>query len=207
LDVVGGRLTRELACVAVEVDGTRVPVFYVQGDQINAIGPWTDNTGAMDVRVILNPGRSNEIRSAAASATVAEFSPAFFTFNTKSIAAINSTRGGIVADPAVIAGGTPAKPGDVVTLYGTGFGWTTPVFGSGEFSTGAAPVREAATVTIGGTTLAAADVLYVGLSPDAPGFYQINVRIPAAAADGDLPVSIRIGGVATQAGATIPVKR
>jgi len=33
------------------------------------------------------------------------------------------------------------------------------------------------------------------------------VRVPASVADGNAAVTIRIGGVATQDGATIPVKR
>ena len=63
-------------------------------------------------------------------------------------------------------------------------------------------------MTIGGITLGPDDVPYAGLSPGSvSGLYQFNVRIPATVSDGDLPVVIRVGGVATQDGATIPVRR
>jgi uncharacterized protein (TIGR03437 family) len=60
---------------------------------------------------------------------------------------------------------------------------------------------------MGGVTLASADILYAGLSGDAPGLYQFNVRVPANLPDGDTPVVVRIGGAETQAGASIPIQR
>ncbi|MCL4851997.1 MAG: hypothetical protein KJZ78_11540, partial [Bryobacteraceae bacterium] len=39
------------------------------------------------------------------------------------------------------------------------------------------------------------------------GLFQFNVRLPESMADGDLPVVIRIGGLETQNGVIIPVKR
>jgi uncharacterized protein (TIGR03437 family) len=60
---------------------------------------------------------------------------------------------------------------------------------------------------IGGVTLIPQDVLYSGLSPNSiSGLYQFNVRVPASAPDGDVPVSITIGGFTTQSGTTIPVQ-
>jgi uncharacterized protein (TIGR03437 family) len=56
-------------------------------------------------------------------------------------------------------------------------------------------------------TLSPADILFAGLSPEYPGFYQFNLRLSPALADGNAPVSIRIGGIETQAGVTIPVRR
>ncbi|MBI1789277.1 MAG: hypothetical protein HYR60_17220 [Acidobacteria bacterium] len=207
-DLISGKIPDELACVGVEIAGKRVPVFYVQGDLIKAQALTTDNVGPVDVRVILNPGRPTQIRGAAAMVQMADYAPAFFTFNGKSIAAQNASNNNMVlADPSVAAGGVAAKPNDIVILYGTGFGLTDPVFLEGEYSIGLAPLRDKATVTIGGTTLPDADVLYAGLSPAFPGFYQFNVKVPASAPDGDVPVTIRVGAGSTQPGATIPVKR
>ena len=41
---------------------------------------------------------------------------------------------------------------------------------------------------------------------DAPGLYQVNVRVPDVP-DGDQPVSVRVGTSVTQGGVTIPVKK
>ena len=63
-------------------------------------------------------------------------------------------------------------------------------------------------MTVAGTTLAAADVLYAGVSPGSiSGLYQINIRIPANTADGNIPVILRIGGQSTQSNAIIAVRR
>ena len=108
----------------------------------------------------------------------------------------------------MVDSGRPAKPGEVVSLYGTGFGATNPSVPAGQLASGVASITTPITVAIGGATLSSSDVLYAGLSPGSiSGLYQFNVRIPASASDGDLPVIITIGGVQTQTGATIPVQR
>ena len=204
-DFVDGAFPKELACVAVEIGGKRAAVTYVQNDQINFQVPTLAGVGPMQASVILNPGRPNELRSDVATVTITAYAPSFFTFNGKSIAAL-TTGFKILADPAVVPGGVPAKPGDTVLLYGTGFGFTDPVYQSGEIAAGQTKIKDPLTITIGGTTLAASDILYAGLAPQSiSGLYQFNVKIPASAANGDLPVTITIGGVSTQAGATIPV--
>jgi uncharacterized protein (TIGR03437 family) len=206
-DMRDGKFPTELACVAVEVGGEKVPLVYVQGDQINAQAPTTVARGPLQVRVILNPGRPNEVRSDVATVQMTEYFPALFTFDGTSVAARHAD-GTIVGDPARLAGSTPAKPGETIQLYGTGFGATNPVYLAGELAAEAARLRDPFSVTIGGTTLAAADVPYAGLSPQSlSALYQFNVKIPDSAADGDVPVSVMIGGVRTQTGAVIPVKR
>ena len=215
-DIVSGRFPSELACVGVEIAGRRVPVTFV-GDvgggrqQINVQAPTITSTGPTEVRVITQ-GASGELRSDAFSATASTYSPSFFLFSDasgpKSIAARHADFS-VLADPAVVPGATPARPGEVVLLYGTGFGYSNPVFQSGEITLGQARLTDDFTVTVGNVTLAAADILYAGLTPDSiSGLYQFNLRLPETVADGNVPVVIRIGGVSTPAlGATIPVRR
>jgi uncharacterized protein (TIGR03437 family) len=62
-------------------------------------------------------------------------------------------------------------------------------------------------VSIGGTILNAADVVYAGLAPgNISGLYQINVRVPASAANGDLLIGMAVNGEQSVAGTTIPVQ-
>ena len=205
-DLVDEKVPKEFACLAVEIAGQRAPIFYVQPGQINAQAPTLVASGPVSAQVILNPGRANEIRSPLLSGVPMQFyAPALFTFNGRSVAA-RRLDGTIVSDPRVVAIGTPAKPGEVVVLYGTGFGVTEPVYQAGELP-GAVRLSEQVTVMIGGTTIAASDVLYAGQAPGSAGLCQFNVRIPAAAPDGDLPVSFSIRGFQTPGEITIPVKR
>jgi len=204
-DFVAGAFPKELACIAVEIGGKRAAITYVQNDQINFQVPTTVGAGTQQAVVIANPGRPNELRSDAATVTVTNYAPSFFTFNGKSIAAL-TTDFKILADSAVVAGGVKAKPGDTVLLYGTGFGVTDPVYQVGELADALTKVRDPFTISIGGTTLAASDVLYAGIAPGSiSGLFQFNVKIPASAPNGDLPVVVTIGSLSTQTGATIPV--
>ncbi len=206
-DFVNGSFPQQLACVAVEIAGRRAPLTYVQTDQINFQVPTLTHTGPVPVVIILNPGRPNELRSDQGTVTVAQYSPAWFTFGGRSIAATTAD-GRIVADPAVVAGGVAARRGDIVTLYGTGFGLTEPVYQAGEIPGGVARLRDPITITVGGTMLAASDILYAGLAPGLiSGLYQFNIRIPMGVSPGVVPVVATMGGVSTQtAGGGIPVQ-
>ncbi len=207
-DIRANTFPLRLACVGVEVAGGRVPVAYVKTDQINAQAPTLDLDGPVQVRVILNPGFANEIRSDVATVEMRTFSPAFFLFpNSTSVAARHSEDNSIVADPSVVPGASPAKPGEWIVLYGTGFGPTEPIYQAGEIPSGIARLREPFTVTIGGTTLRREEIYYAGLSPGSiSGLYQFNVRVPESAPSGDVPVEVRISGYVTPR-ATIPVRR
>jgi uncharacterized protein (TIGR03437 family) len=207
-DFVDGNYPKQLDCVAVEVAGTRAPITFVRQSQINAQVPSINDLGPVEVRVILNPGTPNEIRSEPWRATPMQlYAPAFFTYGPGSIAATD-TAGNTLADPAVVPGGKTASPGDVVVLYGTGFSVTRPFYASGEMPADQAGLRDRYTITIGGVSLRPEDILYAGLVPKAiSGLYQFNVRVPASVGDGNVPVSIHMGSYETQKGLSIPVKR
>jgi len=208
-EFVDRKFPTQLNCVAVEVGGVLAPISHVRTDQINAQLPSIPDLGNVPVRVILNPGRPNEIRSDVAMVVVSEYSPAFFLYpGSRSIAGLFPNSNVPVASPAVVAGGRPAQPGDIVTLFGTGFGPTEPFYQAGEFALGEARIRDSFTVTVGGTQLAREDVLYGGLSPGSiSGLYQFDIRLPRTLPDGDVPVVIRIGGAASDQSVTIPVRR
>ena len=206
-DFVDGAFPQQLACVAVEIGGRRAPITYVQTDQINFQVPVSTPSGAVPLTVILNPGRPNEVKSDVATVTVNSHAPAFFTFSGKSIAAQTSDFK-TIANAADVPGGVPARRGDVVILYGTGFGVSEPVYQAGEIASGQARLRDAVTITVGGTTLAAADILYAGLAPgNISGLQQFNIRIPQSAATGNVAIAITVGGVTTASvGAVLPVQ-
>ncbi len=201
-DLVSGRLPTQFGCIAVEIDGQRSPVFFVGQNQINAQAPIINRSGEMGVRVILNPGTSGEVATDEAKVQWNFYSPALFQIDATSVLIIDASQ-----NNSIVTFTAPAKPGDIVVLYGTGFGYSNPVWQPGEFSNGLSPVRDPYVVMVGGAELPAANILYAGLSSAAPGLYQFNLKLPDGLADGDAPLSIRIGGYQTQAGLVIPVKR
>lgn len=208
-DLAGGMFPKQLACVAVEIGGVRTPLTYVQPDQINFQAPASLTlTVPANLVVVLNPGAANELRSDVFSQVPVAYVPAFFTFNGKSVAAQFAGTASIVANPAVVASGRPAAPGDLITVYGTGFGPTNPGWQAGDLPDRASFLTATPTVLMGGVVLTPSDIFYAGLVPSQiSGLYQFNLRIPAGVPDGDVPISITVGGVTTQAAATVPVKR
>lgn len=206
-DFLNNAFPKQLACIAVEIDGKRAPISYVQGNQINAQVPATTSTGPVSVKVLLNPDLPAQVASNAGTVQLQSTAAGLFTFDGKSVAAQIAGSSDIVADPSLVPGARAAKPGELVTLYGTGFGPTNPAVAPGDIATAQATVTTPITVTIGGVTLSASDVLYAGLSPGSiSGLYQINARIPASLADGNATVVIQSGGTSTQSGTTIPIK-
>ena len=206
-DFVNGAFPQQLGCVAVEINGARVPISYVQGNQINLQAPTLTQTGPATVAVVVNPGTAAESRSALVNLTsLQSYSPAFFTFNGTTVAAV-ALSGLPVANPSVVATGLPAKPGDIISVYGTGFGPATSPVAAGVIATTADTVAAAYSVLVNGVTLAPADVLYAGLSPGSLcGLYQVNLRVPIGTPDGNIPIAISIGGVTSPPGITLPVK-
>ena len=163
----------------------------------------------MNVRVIMNPGRPNELASAVGTLRVQNFSPAFFTFNGRSLAARVPNGGPIVAGASLgIPGARPARPGEIIELYATGLGATQTAVLPGTISPNEAIATTGrVTVSVGGTVVPDADILYSGLAPgNISGLYQVNVRLAPTLANGDVPILMTIGGAQSVAGTTIPVQ-
>lgn len=216
-DFVNGGFPSALGCVSVQATGPGIsqpvflPIAYVEAGQINAQMPRFSGTGPVTLQVILNPGAPNQLMSDVGTFNnqLQPFAPAFFQLlPSTSIAAQFGGTANVVANPSVVASGRPARPGDIVTLYGTGFGDTNPLVPAGQLApAGTSPLTNPITVQIGSVTLSPPDILYAGLSPGSiGGLYQFNVTIPPTTPSGDIPVTITIGGSQTQAGATIPVQ-
>ena len=217
-DLVNGNWPTELGCVGVQVttpDGTasRVPVFFVSPGQINAQAPKFAAGGQAQVQVILNPDANppQKVVSNIYQVKAAPVAPSLFTFNgqgTGNVAALDANKNnGYLADPSVVPGGVSAAPGDIIQIYGTGFGDTNPAYQPGVFAEVSPLPRltNPVSVTIGGVALSAQDIQYAGLAFDAPGLYQLNVRVPNVP-DGDQLISVAMGNSTSQTNATIPIK-
>ena len=162
-DFVNGAFPTVLGCVGVEVTGpglaqpVRLPIAFVNSSQINAQMPQFTGTGPLGLTVILNPDLGNAVRSAMGTlnTSLQAFAPAFFLIpNSTTVAAENVTKPSIVANPTLVPGASPARPGDIVSLFGTGFGTTNPPFVAGQIATGQPVITEPLTVKIGDVTLA-----------------------------------------------------
>jgi uncharacterized protein (TIGR03437 family) len=196
-DFVNGALPASLDGVSVSINGKPAYVAYVSPLQINVIAPADTTTGPVPV-VVTNNG----LKSSSANVQLAAVAPAFFLFRGNAIAAFHSDNVTPVGASGVATGSTPAKPGETIVLYGTGFGDTNPAYPAGQVLPSAYALATTPTVTIGG---ASAKVTYAGLT--GAGVYQINVTVPDTTPDGDAAVVAQAQGVNTQANAIITVQK
>ena len=187
-DFRGMAMPVSLDGTGVKVNGVDAPVSYISPLQVNFQVPTTVDGGPAVVQVIAPAGESNP-----RVVEVADAAPSFFTLAAGGFRyAVAQT-----ADGAPI--GSPGRPavaaGDVIVLWGSGFGPTNPPLTSGVVLAEPAPLADASTlrVTIGGRE---AVVRFAGST--IAGVYQINVVVPAGLAEGDQPLAATLAGAETQ---------
>ena len=185
-------------------------MIFVSENQANLQTPDFPVTAAGIVRIqaVINRGAgASEIRSNVVEAPVARVSPGLFTFGNNangfppgrgSAAAVNGVSGRIIASPeAGVAGSVLARPGDIVLLYGTGFGPTS-----------AQPGEAAEAENISGVTVmignAQATVQYAGAAPTFVGLQQFNVVVPNLA-PGNYDLKVSQNGMQSQPMVFLPV--
>ena len=211
IDADGG-IAVNLAATCLEIGGKRAPLFYVAPTQINAQVPHDLAPGEAALTVTRGCGTANEQRSAAASATVAAVSPAFFNVlsnldGRNPLVALHGGGPDLAGATDLGVAYTPAEPGEFVTLFGTGFGATEPPLATGQIPGTAVRLANAVAFTFGGIAVPPQDVLYRGASPCCAGLYQFTVRVPADVPDGDATVTAVVQGVSTPEGPYLTVRR
>ncbi len=195
-EIINGVLPLSLDGVSVTIDGKSAPMYFISPTQLNVLTPITGKIGPVTVVV------KNSVRTAMATAAAAKYSPGLFLFDPMGhkypAALIARTDGGVdYLGPSGLFGAAlatrPAKPGEIVELYGTGLGPTNPPVPVGSVFGGAASVDPAGavTTTIGGVT---APVLFAGIT--GAGLYQVNVVVPTVP-DGDQKVVLTVSGLST----------
>lgn len=196
-DFVNDTMPVQLDGVSVTVNGKAAYVAYVSPIQVNILTPPGSVSGAVQVQLTNNGVTSNSF-----SLPSLPRSPVFFLLNGGPYVAALHPDGSLLG-PATLYPGltTPARPGETIAIYGTGFGTTdVPVIGGSITQSGT--LSPLPLITVGGVSVL---VSFAGLV--APGEFQFNVTLPATLADGDQQISAAYYGSATQANALITVKR
>jgi uncharacterized protein (TIGR03437 family) len=199
--IVNGNLPDKLDGVSVTVGGKLAFVYFVSPGQINVQAPDV-GTGPVPVTVSTPTGTS-----VAVTANVVAQAPAFFLWPGSQVVATRNSDGGLAVKDGTLAGATTvaAKPGDVLILWATGFGSTTPPVAAGIQVPGD-KVYNTSPVSIKIGT-ADAQVFGAALSPGFAGLYQVAIQVPAALADGDYPIKATVAGVTSPDGVILTVKK
>jgi uncharacterized protein (TIGR03437 family) len=198
-----GNVATSLGGVQVTVQGFNCPMIYASASQVSAVVPYEVKIYANATVLVKYLGQgSNGINM-----TVATTVPGLFTTNTSGTgpgAILNS-------DLSLNTAANPAARGDIVVIYMTGEGETSPGGVTGKVTTVASPPAPLTpgpllqpSVTIGGQP---ANWTFAG---EAPGFVsgvmQLNVVVPTNIAAGDQPIVVTLGSVPSQQGVTVSVK-
>jgi len=188
---------------SVIVNGVPAPLYAVANvngqEQVNFQVPWEVQgldlpytVPAVSIVVVNNGSVSPALR-----AFFLQTFPAIITSDGKLAVAVH-------ADYSLVTSQNPAHSGEIITLYGIGFGPVTPQSATGA-SAGSSPLsimNPIPSVTINNHN---ATVLYAGLSPGSVGLYQFNVVVPDQVGTGNLTVLFNTGGLGPPL-VTIPVQ-
>jgi uncharacterized protein (TIGR03437 family) len=178
-------LPPSLSGVSVTVDGITAPLFAVANqngqEQVNFQAPFAI-AGRQTANVVVT--RSDKA-SAPVSVVVMELQPGIYASGGQAVVVHN-------ADNTLATPDRPLKPGEYAYFYAAGLGSVSnaPADGAAAPQQPLAKTQTDVKVTLGG---AACEVEFAGLAPLFAGVYQVNFRVPAAAAGGAQSLTVSAG--------------
>jgi uncharacterized protein (TIGR03437 family) len=187
--------------VQVSINGRPATVYFVSPGQVNVLTPLDDTTGDVSVTLTNRYGLS-----AAVQVQKRNYLPAFYApfgnasgLQVTAVGLDGTYIGKIGVDPRVTRG---ARPGEIIQMFATGFGPTTPAVPSDTIFVGIPQVVNPPKITIGGREAA-----FIGTGNlVGPGLYQFNVTVPDLA-DGDHAIVAEAGGVSSSPTVFLAVQR
>ena len=156
---------------SVSIGGVNAPLFYSSNKQINLQVPFEVGPGTPNL-VLTRAGQA----STAQAVTVVAAAPGIFTTGQT-----GAGQGAILNTNYILVNASaPAAAGDIVQVFCTGLGATTPAVATGAVTpspnlTGEVIANATVTATVGGLP---ATVKFAGLVGGYVGLYQVNVQIP-----------------------------
>lgn len=183
---ISNHLPLSVADVKVFFDDIPSPLIYASNGQVNAIVPYGLKASSTKARVEVQGRRSLEV-----SLPVAAAAPGIFNGITNQNGGYNS--------PA-----QPAARGEIITLYATGVGQTTPAGVDGLLPQSGKWPAAAANLAVSFAG-APGTVLFQGHTY--AGVLQVNVRVPQNAPTGDrIPVILTVNGASSGADRTVALQ-
>jgi uncharacterized protein (TIGR03437 family) len=199
--ITNGPLPTSLDGVTVTFDGKPAYLSYISPTQINLVVPnirsnqtavVVSNNGAKPTGLFTTPASPN--------------GPAFFPWPNNQVVATHRDYSYAVKNGTFASLSTaPAKPGDVIILWGTGFGATTPAAPLGYVTPSDQTYSSTLpTITIGGMP---ATVYGAALASGFVGLYQVAIQVPGSLGDGDWPVVASVLGAQSANGMVLSVHK
>src|ERR1035437_8025146 len=186
-------LPMQLSGVSVTIGGKAAYVQYVSGTRVQVLTPPDLGLGSVAVLVSNSSGTSSAV-----TVTSQQFAPGFFQWlNNQPVTThadyTDAMKNGTYAGLTTV----PAKPGEYVVLWGTGFGPTTPAVPAGTLTPGNATtyyVTDVPAVTLNGQPMT---YYATALTSGFAGLYQVIAQVPASMPDGDWLIVATVGGASS----------
>jgi uncharacterized protein (TIGR03437 family) len=199
-DFKGSSAPTSLDGVSVSINGKNAYVDYVSPGQVNVQVPDDPTVGsAIPVVVTTSAGASNSTTVTKTAIAPALLGPAAFNVGGKQYVVAQFSDGTYVGKTGLISGLSfrPAKAGDVITIYGIGFGPVTPSVAAGQIASGLTSLATKPNFLFGQTAASlSCSGCYYGLASGQVGLYQFNIQVPNAGT-GDIALNVDVGGVST----------
>jgi uncharacterized protein (TIGR03437 family) len=192
-------LPNELGGVKVFVNDQPAPIYYTSGTQVNFQMPYNVPSGLAQVRIDRGSERGNVV-----TVELAERAPKLLRLGIGEYGIIVNQDGSFPITPTPGISSRPAIPGEVLVIYAFGLGPTSPAVTAGTGAPAEEPfarITPVPGVIFGGGLQGIPTVatpLFVGLTPNYVGLYQINVVIPENAPRGaSVPVTLDMNGISS----------
>jgi uncharacterized protein (TIGR03437 family) len=196
-DVSNGTLPTVLGGTGVRVLINNIPanIYYVSPTQVNLLIPTSLIAGPVTLQLVVD-----SLAGPAVPLILGNAAPSLFQSDATTVL-------GVHLDSSLITATSPAKPGEIIVLYATGVGPTTPAAIPDQIPQAAASVTPLSSFSLllNGTAVDPRQVLYVGVTPTFAGLFQINLQVPL---DAPSNPEIRIGynGTVSPAGRILPLQ-
>ncbi len=192
-DFNGVNAPTSLEGTSVTIDGKNAFVDYISPDQVNVVVPSDVPTGLQPLMVKTDAGVSPTLNVIVNALEPGLLAPPSFNLKGTQFVVAFLTDGAYALQSGAIAGlnSRPAQPGDIITLYGVGFGPVVPNIPAGQLVKQINTLASSFQLSIGGMP---ANVDYSGLAPNYTGLYQFNVTVPEVA-PGNVPLTFKVGSV------------
>ncbi len=189
--VTDGILPTSVDGVSVSIGGLPAYVNYVSPTQINVLTP-ANLTDQFPVVTVTNSVGT----SVGATVLSSEYMPAFFIWPENQVVATHADFT-FAAKNGTFSGLTtvPAKPGETIILYGTGFGPTSPATPLGTVVPSDKIYYTVAAATVE-VNLVSATVYATALAPGFAGLYQLAFQVPPSLPDGTYQLFATVGAPA-----------
>ncbi|WP_051670479.1 peptidylprolyl isomerase [Bryobacter aggregatus] len=200
-DFTNNTAPTSLEGVSVTVGGQRAFVTYVSPTQVNVQVPATVSVGiGLPVVVTYKTQQSAQVFIDMKLLNGGLLAPASYIIGGKQFVYAAH------ADGNPVNAASPAKPGETIIFYGTGFGSMSPfnIPIAGQIATALGTLQYKTLWKIGG---ADASVSFQGVTPGFVGLYQFNVTVPPDANTGDLSLEVTQNNKALPQTLLLPVRR